>query len=262
MIALNEYLSNSIAVKKEKIVADDQNIRRILMEEINKYGMQADLNHIDVSNCKFFTGLFSPNYGAYTRLMKEFKKSLKNFNGDISKWDVSNVVDMSNMFAGCKKFNGDLSEWDVSNVKTMQGMFKGCSNFEAIGIDSWDKKSLIKNGDDGMFDGCLKLKRNKSKDDPTTWEVGDILAGTFGYSMTLPRFFKITRKSASQFTCIRLKGKIVSGHRNGQWEEIASDEPYDDKEYKARITKRNTLHIDNVYVKLWDGEALYGDDMD
>jgi len=34
-----------------------------------------------------------------------FKDS--HFNGDISKWDVSNVTNMSSMFSG-SKFNGDI----------------------------------------------------------------------------------------------------------------------------------------------------------
>ena len=37
------------------------------------------------------------------------------FNGDISDWNVSRVVDMDMMFAK-SKFSGDLSKWDVSNV--------------------------------------------------------------------------------------------------------------------------------------------------
>jgi hypothetical protein len=32
------------------------------------------------------------------------------FNGDISKWDVSHVVSMGDMFRG-SKFDGDISNW-------------------------------------------------------------------------------------------------------------------------------------------------------
>jgi surface protein len=38
------------------------------------------------------------------------------FTGDISKWDVSNVIDMRNMFLH-SMFNGDISKWNVSKVK-------------------------------------------------------------------------------------------------------------------------------------------------
>ena len=104
--------------------------------------------------------------------------------------------------------------------------------------------------------------KERKNDDPETFEVGDILAGTFGYSMTIPRFFKIIKRTAKQFTCIRLKGKIVSGHKNGQWEEIPTDEPYDDKQYVGRINKWGLLKIDDVYVKIWNGKPLQGDDQD
>lgn len=106
------------------------------------------------------------------------------------------------------------------------------------------------------------ISKEKNNKDPETWEIGDVLAGTFGYSMTLPRFFKIIKRTAKQFTCIRLKGKIVSGHRNGQWEEVPTDEPYDNTQYTGRINKWGYVKIDDIAVKIWDGEPLYGDDMD
>jgi surface protein len=49
------------------------------------------------------------------------------FNGDISKWNVSNVTTMFRMFYR-SRFNGDISKWDVSNVKywDMDEMFDYC----------------------------------------------------------------------------------------------------------------------------------------
>ena len=40
---------------------------------------------------------------------------------DISKWDTSNVNDMSYMFDGCESLNSlpDISKWDTSNVEDM-----------------------------------------------------------------------------------------------------------------------------------------------
>ena len=42
------------------------------------------------------------------------------FNGDVSKWQVGNVTNMSHMFSGATIFNGDLSKWDVSQVTEMR----------------------------------------------------------------------------------------------------------------------------------------------
>ena len=44
------------------------------------------------------------------------------FNGDISRWDVSQTLNMAGMFAG-SAFNKDISKWDVRNVRYMGRMF-------------------------------------------------------------------------------------------------------------------------------------------
>jgi surface protein len=44
------------------------------------------------------------------------------FNGNISKWDVSNVTVMYKMFC-MANFNGNISKWNVSNVINMSYMF-------------------------------------------------------------------------------------------------------------------------------------------
>ena len=55
---------------------------------------------------------------------KNVKKWLdKNFNSDISNWDISKLRLTRYMFAGNKYFNQDISNWDVSNVTDMAGMF-------------------------------------------------------------------------------------------------------------------------------------------
>ena len=59
----------------------------------------------------------------------------KNFNCDLSNWNVSNVENMGNMFDECINFNSDLSKWDVSNVKYMSCMFGNCQSLKKI--PSW-----------------------------------------------------------------------------------------------------------------------------
>ena len=44
------------------------------------------------------------------------------FNGDISKWNVSKVENMDSMFKG-SKFNGNISKWNVLKVENMENMF-------------------------------------------------------------------------------------------------------------------------------------------
>jgi surface protein len=40
----------------------------------------------------------------------------RNFNSDLSKWDVSNGKQFDKMFRYCSSFDADLSEWDVSKA--------------------------------------------------------------------------------------------------------------------------------------------------
>ena len=51
------------------------------------------------------------------------------FNIDISKWNVSSVIDMSYMFNGASSFNVDISKWNVSKVNNMSHMFSDASLF-------------------------------------------------------------------------------------------------------------------------------------
>jgi surface protein len=58
--------------------------------------------------------------------MSELFRELREFNGDITKWDVSNVETMVRMFSYCEKFNQDISNWDVSKVIDTLYMFFYC----------------------------------------------------------------------------------------------------------------------------------------
>lgn len=113
---------------RETIHATDDTIEDIIEQEIEKYGLNADLNHIDVSDVTNMFGLFENS----------------NFNGDISNWNVSNVKIMRDMFYN-SEFNGDISNWDVLNVTDMNGMFID-SKFNGD-ISSWFP-AMKKNGID------------------------------------------------------------------------------------------------------------------
>jgi surface protein len=48
----------------------------------------------------------------------------RNFTGDLSRWNVGEVTDMSYMFYEAESFNSDISGWDVSKVQQMYSMFE------------------------------------------------------------------------------------------------------------------------------------------
>ena len=106
---------------------------KIIKQTIKEQGLECDLNFIDTSLITDMSELF---YGS-------------NFNGNISKWNVSSVKDMSFMFYN-SLFNGDISNWDVSNVKDISFMF-AFSKFNRD-ISNWNV-SKVKNRM-GVFGAC------------------------------------------------------------------------------------------------------------
>ena len=91
---------------------------------LKKYGNECSLNWIDVSGRHNFSNIF---YNS-------------KFNGDISKWDVSQAVAMYQMFAE-SEFNGNLSSWDVSGVEDMSYMFSG-AQFNNDSLKDWDVRNV------------------------------------------------------------------------------------------------------------------------
>ena len=77
-----ERIINNQSEKYILFPKDRKELEQMIREEIDKQGPEADLNHIDVSDIKDFSSLF--------------KRS--EFNGDISRWDVSNATNMEWMF--------------------------------------------------------------------------------------------------------------------------------------------------------------------
>ena len=101
-------------------------LRQIITDTVKEKGLDCDLNFIDTSKITDMTLLFNA-------------QKLQGFNGDISKWDVSNVKSMECMFMN-SYFNGDISKWDVSNVENMECMFAN-SKFNQD-ISKWDVSSV------------------------------------------------------------------------------------------------------------------------
>ena len=64
------------------------------------------------------------------------------------------------MFSYCENFDSDLSKWNVSNVTNTTDMFNYCRKFKGKGLEKWD----ISNSTDinGMFNGCILLKNKPS----------------------------------------------------------------------------------------------------
>lgn len=75
---------------------------------------------------------------------------------DLSKFDTSNVTDMTFMFEGCKTLTSlDLSNFDTSNVMDMTYMFGYCESLTNLNVSHFNTSNVAKMG--GMFSDCHAL---------------------------------------------------------------------------------------------------------
>lgn len=137
MKSLKSYIN--IKKKPSTITATNANLPKIVTSQIESFGRDADMNYIDTSEVTDMSDLFSKT----------------NFCGDVSKWNVSNVINFHSTFSFCKDFDCDLSEWDVASAKSMIGMFWGCTNFTAQGLEEWNMSNVKELN--GMFYKCISL---------------------------------------------------------------------------------------------------------
>ena len=149
-------------------------LRDIIVKRIEEDGKECDLNEIDVSKIENMSYMFCASGN----------KIFENFNGDISRWDVSNVKYMDTMFFGCKKFNCDISKWDVSNVKNMNYMFYGCEQFNCD-MSRWDVSNVERMQE--MFKDCKNFNCDLSR-----WNVSNVkdMIDTFKGCPTKPEWYK------------------------------------------------------------------------
>ena len=194
MKPLKQYIKEKLIINKDYV---DVNIltpksfdelRKIIKDRYDKLGPGTnkknpiDFNDINVSNLNSF---YDKNIGIFdnidfihidiskwdvsnvTNMSHMFCRcsSLKSV-GDLSSWDVSNVIDMSFMFQLCKKFNQDLSEWNVSSVTNMGYMFDRCHSFNKC-LSNWDVSNVTNM--ENMFWNCKNFNQDISK-----WNVSNV----------------------------------------------------------------------------------------
>jgi len=98
------------------------------------------------------------------------------FNEDLSRWDTSNVKDMSNMFYLQINSNPNLSGWNTSKVENMSNMFYGALNFNSD-ISKWKTPEL--KFTKFMFFNAINFNQDLSK-----WDTSEIvdMSGMFSNS--------------------------------------------------------------------------------
>ena len=131
------------------IPKDKDELRKIIEFYSEKYSKHS-LNWLSVSGITDMSHLFEE-----TR-----------YNGDISKWNTSNVTDMQWMFAEAKNFNQPIGSWEVSNVTDMHCTFWHAHKFNQP-IGKWDVSNVTDMNH--MFNNAHKF--NQSIGD---WDVSNV----------------------------------------------------------------------------------------
>ena len=145
---IEDTQDDSVLTKEFKIQPKTkEELKQIIEDTIKEKGNECDLNFIDTSLITDMSYLFQHSnfngdiskWNVSNVKTMEFMFCGSNFDEDISKWDVYNVKDMYAMFCG-SSFNGDISKWNVSNVEDMNYMFYD-SNFNR-NISKWDVSNV------------------------------------------------------------------------------------------------------------------------
>jgi surface protein len=137
--------------------------------EVNVYDPQNLLPQFsDPANVPYYGPISEWDVSQVTYMVELFDgywyKNGSYFNEDISKWDVSSVIDFNYMFYENEDFDQDLSKWDVSSARFLYGMFLDASDFDSD-ISKWDVSNVVNFSE--MFDGASSFDADLSN-----WNVG------------------------------------------------------------------------------------------
>ncbi len=110
---------------------------------------------------------------------------LSNFNGDLSKWEPSQLKIAYEMFKNCTAFEGrGLEKWApyVTSIKEALGMFRNCTAFEGRGLAKWAPNVKSINDAGNMFKNCQSLKLENLRD----WQLTHPLINVHSLLMGVP----------------------------------------------------------------------------
>ena len=85
----------------------------------------------------------------------------------VSNFNVSNVEDLNGCFYEATKFDANLTLWDTSKVVDMSETFYGASSFQGVGVTAWDVSSVTNMHD--MFGKCYSFNAELS-----AWDISRV----------------------------------------------------------------------------------------
>ncbi len=129
------------------------------------WSLRSDIGGWDVSNVTDMSRMFA----------------FSSFDQDIGGWDVSSVTDMTGMFYEARFFDQDIGRWVVSNVSSMREMFGASDDFTAFDQDigDWDVSKVTDMR--GMFGGA-EAAETRFDQDISRWDVSNVVDMSYLFS--------------------------------------------------------------------------------
>ena len=132
------------------VVPNDKNELQKIIEFYSKNYPEDSLNWLNVSGITDMSHLFEETL----------------YDGDISKWDTSNVTNMQRMFHYAIDFNQPIGDWNVSGVTDMCGMFRYAEKFNQD-ISKWNTSKVVTM--ERMFENAQYFNHSIGK-----WDVSNV----------------------------------------------------------------------------------------
>lgn len=131
------------------------------------------------------------------------------FSGDLSKWDVSKVTSMHEVFYQCFNFNSDLSRWDTSRVTDMSYMFYEAPIFNSD-ISNWDVSRVVEF--EQTFYGAVAFNQDLSNWDISSGKSYPNISIILGRleSIPIPTYFTLSCKQLKMSeVCLKAPGASI-----------------------------------------------------
>ena len=144
----------------------------------------------------------------------------RDFNADLSNWNVSRVTTMEGMFRNAPAFNGDLGRWKVHNVRNMNSMFDNAASYEGKGLDQWNRRLSSLRFAAHMFNEAAAFNGNVQG-----WQLPEncSLKGTFRNASLFNRTLSSwTPRERDEATLLRGATSFKNGTDNANW-RLSSD---------------------------------------
>ena len=210
------YVRNLNSIEEIILTMNVQGTKSILSSEFNYLPNEVEINGNKISpitsksfNLEEDVNIIKLYYNSSPTSLKSMFKGIKGITKiDLSNFDISNIIVMSNMFQDCD----NVEEIKFSNIKTssltkMESLFQNCKNLKSLDLSNFDTSKItnMKN----MFNNCEKLEYLDISSFDTT-SVQD-MSSMFSYCKNLATIdlsnFKTNNANMNEMFhyCIKLK---------------------------------------------------------